>query len=597
MFRKRVTLGSHSLLSSKDRKTLQASLQALFPTFDWALFFPTVPLIHLSKVSGSKAKLYSLQEEGGEGLVPAFVDRTGKGEVFPTLFVLWRVPESVRAVEIGSQVSPFLMNGADLMWPGVISPLELANKYPVGTLLSIKIRGNPLPVAIGRVLDSGQFAALEEVTGKFIEVLHVYRDELWKLKPLIPNSGFDFDQVLPLPEDPNLSGPQTVEPVAVEGDSVEEKKTEEGIKADPGPETPQLEETPNPEQAQVAMDSDPSPTESVPLSVEELDSNIHLCFLTTLLIGLQPEDLPLEPSRLQALMQLCKPKSMQIDFKHSSHKKIGTYLKNMHKTGLIAYTKGKGFDHELVTSVNKAHELLSNFEPIVREKAKERTAGGEERESPYPKVRFSYGLRPGKELRRFFAALGVTDVESVVLSKEDAQTTLRNYLTDHHLEENVSSKKVVRVDPLLASLLSSPVDSEAPKSLLYTSFLSRFIDVYVKEDLLGIFPAEIKTGPIPKVTLTLSRKVKGKKTTLIEGLEQYNIDPTEIMQNLQHLLATSGFLQQKTAEPGTNLRRIDVQIMGVKYKDTIVAQLTDYYKVPAGCVEVKDFIKPKAVAR
>ena len=184
-----------------------------------------------------------------------------------------------------------------------------------------------------------------------------------------------------------------------------------------------------------------------------------------------------------------------------------------------------------------------------------------------------------------------------MLSKEDAQTTLRNYLTDHYLEENVSSKKVVRVDPLLASLLSSPVDSEAPKSLLYTSFLSRFIDVYVKEDLLGIFPAEIKTGPIPKVTLTLSRKVKGKKTTLIEGLEQYNIDPTEIMQNLQHLLATSGFLQQKTAEPGTNLRRIDVQIMGVKYKDTIVAQLTDYYKVPAGCVEVKDFIKPKAVAR
>lgn len=598
MFKKRVTLGSHSPLSSKDKKTLQSTLQALFPTYDWSLFFAQQPQLHLAKLSGSKSKLYSLQEEGSEGLIPAFVDRTGKGEVFPTLFVLWKVPEAVRAVEVGSGVSPYLMNGADLMWPGVCSPLEIAMKYPLGTVLSIKIRGNPLPLAIGRVLDPGYFASEDQVNGKFIEVFHVYRDELWKLKPLMPNPGFDFDQVFPLPEEvvlPAPIAPDIAEPVQqtpTEGEKPEEGKIEEDVKAEPQP-TDQTEPTAPPEEEK----KEEGDTEATAVPVEVLDDNIKLCFLTTLLIGIMPEDLPLEPSRLQAVMLLCKPKSMQIDFKRSSHKKIGAYLKAMHKVGLIAYTKAKGYDHELITSVNKSHELLSNFEPIVREKAKERTTVGEERESAYPKVRFSYGLRPGKELRKFFAEIGVADLETVVLSKEDAQATLRNYITAHQLEENVSSKKVVRLDPLLAPLLSSPIDFEVQKSLLYTTFLSRFRDVYVKEDLLGVFPAEIKTGQIPKVTLTLSRKVKGKKTTLIEGVEQYNIDPTELMQNLQHLLATSGFLQQKPAEPGSNSRRTDVQIMGVKYKDTIIAQLTDFYKVPAGCIEVKDFIKPKVVAR
>ena len=542
-------------------------------------------------------------QEGTEQ-VPVFVDGNGKGAVFPTVFLLWKVPEAVETVVVGSPVSAYLMNGADLMWPGVCSAFSLSSKYPRNTILSITVQGNPLPFAIGQVLDPGNFTSPEQISGKFIQVFHVFRDELWALHPFLPNPGFGHDQVLPVIR---LSAPIQVDishtelPENTENAGIEEEK--EKIE-DKNPEFPSIstENPPKIDETPQIIDENPPKIEETPQIIEEtkqippeiIDENLRLCFLTTLLIGVNSEDLPLEPSRLMSIMSLCKPKNMQIDVKLSSYRKIGGFLKKMHKNGVISYTKVKGFDHDLITEIHKSHSDFTDFEPIVREKAKEKAVEGSEEVSPYPKVRYTWGLRPGKELRRFCEVVGLGRIEEVVMSKEDVQATLRDYISANHLEENVSSKKVLRLDPLFSSLFHAPIDSEIPKSTFFTGFMNKFIEVYIKEDLSGVFPVEVKVGQIPKVTLTLSRKIKGKKTTLIEGLEQYNVDAEEMLQSLQHMLATSGFVQVKNPEPGSNLRKVDVQIMGVKYKDSVITRLVDYYKIPLACIEVKDFIKPKA---
>merc|ERR1719379_2752392 len=94
---------------------------------------------------------------------------------------------------IHAPVSKFVLNGADLMLPGVIVPTNgLAGLGAVtkGQKRCIKIEGNPYPIAVGKMLVNQ--TQMEKLKGKGLEVCHVYKDMLWAHmgKP-IPNKGFE----------------------------------------------------------------------------------------------------------------------------------------------------------------------------------------------------------------------------------------------------------------------------------------------------------------------------------------------------------------------------------------------------------------------
>lgn len=51
--------------------------------------------------------------------IPMFYDKDDRNNFYPTIFLLWRFPSALRNIIIHSPVSEFILNGADLMLPGV----------------------------------------------------------------------------------------------------------------------------------------------------------------------------------------------------------------------------------------------------------------------------------------------------------------------------------------------------------------------------------------------------------------------------------------------------------------------------------------------
>lgn len=108
MFPKKLKLIKEFILSSKDKKKLQSKQK---PN---ALSIQTK--IKQVSIAGTKIKLYI---EELENRVPVFIE---SDFFFPSIFLLWKIPDYLPVVYTWPPVSKFIINGADLMWPGVFNP-------------------------------------------------------------------------------------------------------------------------------------------------------------------------------------------------------------------------------------------------------------------------------------------------------------------------------------------------------------------------------------------------------------------------------------------------------------------------------------------
>ena len=91
--------------------------------------------------------------------------------------------------------------------------------------------------------------------------------------------------------------------------------------------------------------------------MEEMDEYVLEALKYSLVFLVKDQDLPLEPSKLLAnyMLAINRPRMNKIDIRKSSFKKIGKFLKQASKLGLVEYgkPKGGGGDHELVTRINR----------------------------------------------------------------------------------------------------------------------------------------------------------------------------------------------------------------------------------------------------
>ena len=147
MFRKPLpTTGAHKLGGS-DEKKLRKQIVAAFPCAteeDAMELVPKKSELSLQKLAApSRTQIYV-----GDGQ-PVFYDASGKGDLFPTVFALWRAPgilgEPVSV--LGAPVTKFIVQGADLMLPGVgrVPPIDFGR----GRLFAVVVPGNSAPIAIG----------------------------------------------------------------------------------------------------------------------------------------------------------------------------------------------------------------------------------------------------------------------------------------------------------------------------------------------------------------------------------------------------------------------------------------------------------------
>jgi predicted ribosome-associated RNA-binding protein Tma20 len=117
----------------------------------------------------------------------------------PTLSALWLVPRALPVVQIHPPVSKYVISGSDLMMPGVHSvlpPPGSVSDYTLatGSYVAIAVAGNPMPLAVGKLLFDPLSAGAEG--GRLVENLHYYGDALWEASGKVrPNDGF-LDQVV-----------------------------------------------------------------------------------------------------------------------------------------------------------------------------------------------------------------------------------------------------------------------------------------------------------------------------------------------------------------------------------------------------------------
>lgn len=193
MFRKQhdVSVSSSSLLRNKEGRSARDALTKAFPSASEADVEALLPAKGIETIKfSSKVVAFAAALDH----VPTLVDLDPKApfrKLLPTICGVWRVPNLLPTLVVPSHVSEFLIQGADLMLPGVFVPATCLPDFKSGQLVSIRVAGNPLPFAVGEAVLSSTDAMANGMRGRGVAVLHCYRDSLWEYAGrCIPNTGF-----------------------------------------------------------------------------------------------------------------------------------------------------------------------------------------------------------------------------------------------------------------------------------------------------------------------------------------------------------------------------------------------------------------------
>jgi len=100
-----------------------------------------------------------------------------EGKIFPTVKGALKLAPSQRKVVVDPGAVRFIINGADVMGPGIV---EADPTIREGDLVIIVEKAHGKALAIGRALMAGK--DMVGKSGKAVKSIHYVGDELWKLE-------------------------------------------------------------------------------------------------------------------------------------------------------------------------------------------------------------------------------------------------------------------------------------------------------------------------------------------------------------------------------------------------------------------------------
>ena len=195
MFRKDFKSKGYTQVKSSDRKKLRQQLQQNYPILNEELLSLIVPTgkgedftsCKLLLSTGDDIVVYSTNK------IPWFFiveDQATKTErILPTVYFLWKCPDLLPLkFHTPRQVFSKLMNGADLMLPGLILPpggvtLQTFRHVKRDDLCSICLDDNRYPIGIGQTTMDGEDMYMSGMKGRGVVPLHLYQDALWNIGP------------------------------------------------------------------------------------------------------------------------------------------------------------------------------------------------------------------------------------------------------------------------------------------------------------------------------------------------------------------------------------------------------------------------------
>ena len=104
---------------------------------------------------------------------PLLIEYDGKHYV--SVYVAIKLKPEKYRVEVDEGALKFVMNGADVMKPGIVYADE---RIKEGDFVYVTVEGKESPIAVGIALCSGK--EMKEGKGKAVKNLHHLKDKIWK---------------------------------------------------------------------------------------------------------------------------------------------------------------------------------------------------------------------------------------------------------------------------------------------------------------------------------------------------------------------------------------------------------------------------------
>lgn len=627
MFKKGCVVNNKSLLSGADRKKLRRGIENNFchsegdeeegsdhsSIVDLILPKGGGDLELLKCPSPSRVHIYCHDK------VPIIIDASGKGDLIPTIFALWWLAESpcslLPIVHVKHPyVSRYLVNGADLMIPGVSIDHPTFPRFAKDQLVAICVPGNPCPLAVGRTMMSSEELLARQgsggvggVKGRLVSIVHCYGDGLWaSMEPglgnkRVPNAGFLVNAVVPVGAGAEALDGDDDDDDDGGGQGGEEEEEGEGEGG--------REEGQGASQDAVKGIRDLSVSQTQGTDPLDMDSLLELTLLQALFRAVKDSDLPMNGSSLWSRFMLpSRPAGCTLDLKKSRHKKMGAFLKaysgDKHSAGLLLIKEEKNGE-VLVTSINRGHQLLDEFRPLPVKATEGGSAAAlqtSEAESapiePSPLNPVTIGggggasssssheivveelWKCGRELRELLDALNLSS-ESLFTEKEAGEVAF-SYVKEAKLEDPSDPKQII-LDALLCDALfkglikkGEPFPTHIAKASLRESFLKRCI---AQTRIIRGSEVVVKKGPAPVIRISHERR-QGHKLTRVVGLEPY-LSPDLASAELQKRFASSTAVNELPGKGQGSEVIIQGHHLGVD------AFIVSNFLVPKRCVDFK----------
>eukprot|EP00210_Caulerpa_lentillifera_P001435 g1377.t1 len=511
MFQKLFALSAENKVSGKDKKKLRKSFQRLYPRItdedlDAVLPWKSESLTVAKLKSPHRGVLYI--EDG----VPVVLDTTGKGDLVPTLVVLWQFPNLLPRITLKHfTVSKFILNGADLMLPGVTTPFN--GGFLQGTLVSICIPGNPAPFAFGYAsMSSTQAMQSNTNEGRLVQIVQSYSDLMTRhfsnIEP--PNSGFTHTLISPIEE---ANDPETT---TVSDDFSDE-------------------------------DEDEIPYEEPEIEQADMDQLLIECLFQALHKSVKNKDLPLAAGELwlKHMSPFSKVHGIAVDVRKSSYKKLSKFLQHFtskDQQPLLTLKVDKFSNETIITNINRRHEDYLSFNPQIEQthhvqNDKEEIFEG----NKIHELKVEEVYRMGRELNQILSALSLEP--GSVLSKKQAEDLAFDYVKHAKLDQGVPDAQHIVLDKVLGEALfkgrlkkNEKIPEYLPKSQLreisFTRMHPQFRISRGQQEVL-------KKGNIQSVHVVEEKRTGNKHITRISGLQGFLIDVQETSFELKKRFACS----------------------------------------------------------
>lgn len=579
MFLKPFRVKTQTALKGSDRKKLRTDVEQQFPSLTCAQVADLIP----NKGDMTQVKVLTHSDEN------VVVYRVQKNPIFfemfkvlyPTIYTLWKFPDLLPVFTTHQEVFPRLVGGADLMLPGVIVKGEphpkMFGALKKGDLCVIRLKGNKAPVVLGHALLSGEDMYASALKGKGVKTLHILGDQLWEFgdksrPPNIPEndtettdeSAEDKNQQSSSGQDPSASvdaARENLEQLTVDADDVDIPpaggRDEGGGESEEGAAA-----------ASVDADDDASDDDGddvMPKTFDDMDGLLQHCFKCAIKSRVKKSDLPLLTSTfLKVHMQPFCPAGHHLDVKKSTYKKFSRFLQEMQSEGFIKLQEvSKGVD--AIFEVDRTHPDLRDLmvPDILEEEAQGEGAEQEEFEPP----EISEVLCVTAALLPLLSPQGFHKGDA--LKPGDLRQHITDYVKANDLQ-TAENKGLIQLDPVLAHLVLTK--SEGDRSHMSWNDLFARVMEKMQPGCLIQFPGRppvLKKGKIDPIKVIVQDRGNRKKTTTVENLEVYGVDPKAFAQAVQRGVACSA--------SAINCAEVVVQGNQINF---IAGLLLDKYKIP-----------------